>query len=55
MAPRGVVLENAADMARCFPDLWENHEAARKDGQRSGTNCYYRISIIAKCPTPLRR
>ena len=30
-------------MARCFPDLWENHEAARKDGQRSGTNCYYRI------------
>jgi putative DNA primase/helicase len=43
MALRGVVLENAADMARCFPDLWENHEAARKDGQRSGTNCYYRI------------
>ena len=42
MAARGVVLENAADMARCFPDLWENHEAARKDGQRSGTNCYYR-------------
>ncbi len=43
MALRGVVLENAADMARCFPDLWENHEAARKDAQRSGTNCYYRI------------
>ena len=43
MALRGVVLENAADMARCFPDLWENHEAARKDVQRSGTNCYYRI------------
>jgi putative DNA primase/helicase len=43
MAARGVVLENAADMARCFPDLWDNHEAARKDGQRSGTNGYYRI------------
>jgi len=43
MAARGVVLENAADMAACFPDLWESHEAARKDGQRSGTNGYYRI------------
>ena len=42
MAASGVVLENAADMALCFPDLWENHEAARKDGQRSGTNGYYR-------------
>ncbi len=43
MAARGVVLDNAADRARCFPDLWPNYEAARKDGQRTGTNCYYRI------------
>jgi len=43
MASRGVVLENAADRAKCFPDLWPNYEAARKDGQRTGTNCYYRI------------
>jgi putative DNA primase/helicase len=43
MAARGVVLENAADRAKCFPDLWPNYEAARKDGQRTGTNCYYRI------------
>jgi putative DNA primase/helicase len=48
MALRGVVLENAADMAACFPDLWENHETARKDGQRSGTNCYYRILYNSK-------
>jgi putative DNA primase/helicase len=48
MAVRGVVLDNAADMARCFPDLWENHEAARKDGQRSGTNCYYRSFYNSK-------
>ncbi len=43
MASRGVVLENAADRAKCFPDLWSNYEAAKKDGQRTGTNCYYRI------------
>lgn len=43
MAARGVVLDNAADRAKCFPDLWPNYEAARKDGQRTGTNCYYRI------------
>ena len=30
MALRGAVLENAADMARAYPDLWESHEAARK-------------------------
>jgi putative DNA primase/helicase len=43
MAASGVVLENAADMARCFPDLWPNREAAKKDNQRRGTNGYYRI------------
>lgn len=43
MAARGVVLDNAADRANCFPDLWPNHAAARKDIQRSGTNCYYKI------------
>lgn len=42
MALEGVVLENAADMARCFPDLWPSRDAAKKDGQRKGTNCYYK-------------
>jgi putative DNA primase/helicase len=42
MALDGVVLENAADMARCFPDLWPSRDAAKKDGQRRGTNCYYK-------------
>ena len=42
MALSGIVLENAADMAMCFPDLWPTREAAKKDGQRKGTNCYYR-------------
>jgi len=31
MAVRGVVLENAADMATCFPDLWASPEIARQD------------------------
>jgi putative DNA primase/helicase len=42
MALAGIVLENAADMAACFPDLWPSREAAKKDGQRKGTNDYYR-------------
>ena len=42
MALTGIELENAADMAACFPELWPNYEAAKKDGQRKGTNCYYR-------------
>jgi putative DNA primase/helicase len=42
MASRGVVLDNAADMARCFPDLWESADAARQDRRRSVTNGYYR-------------
>jgi putative DNA primase/helicase len=42
MALTGIVLENAADMAACFPELWPTREAAKKDGQRKGTNCYYR-------------
>lgn len=48
MATRGVILDNAADRARCFPDLWPNHDAARKDGQRTGTNCYYRSSYNSR-------
>lgn len=48
MAARGVILDNAADRARCFPDLWPNHDAARKDGQRTGTNCYYRSSYNSR-------
>jgi putative DNA primase/helicase len=43
MALRGIVLENAADMAACFPDLWPSAEAARQDRSRSVTNGYYRI------------
>jgi putative DNA primase/helicase len=42
MALSGIVLDNAADRATCFPDLWSNREAAKKDGQRKGTNGYYR-------------
>lgn len=42
MALSGIALENAADMAACFPDLWPSREAAKKDGQRKGTNGYYR-------------
>jgi putative DNA primase/helicase len=41
MAAAGVELENAADMTRCFPELWPSHDAARQDG-RSVRNCYYR-------------
>ena len=26
-----------------FPDLWPTRDAAKKDAQRRGTNCYYRI------------
>jgi putative DNA primase/helicase len=43
MAARGVVFENAVDMAACFPDLWPTADAARQDRSRSVTNCYYRI------------
>lgn len=41
MASTGVVLENAADMAKAFPDLWPSRDAAKKQNQRRGTNCYY--------------
>ena len=42
MALTGIVLENAADMAACFPDFWSSAAAARQDRSRSVTNCYYR-------------
>jgi putative DNA primase/helicase len=42
MALDGVVLENAADMAKCFPSIWPSPQAARQDRQRSVTNCYYK-------------
>ena len=42
MALTGIVLENAADMAACFPDLWAAADAARQDRSRSVTSCYYR-------------
>lgn len=38
----GIVLDNATDMAMCFPDLWPSAAAARQDRVRSVTNCYYR-------------
>jgi len=41
MAASGVVLDNAADMARAFPDLWSSHDAARQENARSVTNGYY--------------
>jgi putative DNA primase/helicase len=42
MTLAGIVLENAADMATCFPELWLTAAAARQDRSRSVTNCYYR-------------
>jgi len=48
MALRGIVLENAADMTACFPDLWPSAQAARQDRARSVTNCYYRSSYNSK-------
>jgi putative DNA primase/helicase len=38
MAARGVLLENAADMSTCFPDLWPTADAARQDRWRSATD-----------------
>ena len=48
MAARGVILDSAADRARCFPDLWPTHDIAKKDAQRRGTNCYYRSSYNSR-------
>jgi putative DNA primase/helicase len=44
MAAAGVILDNAADMARCFPDLWPTAHAAKQDRWRTRTvtNGYYR-------------
>ena len=42
MALTGIALENAADMAACFPEFWSSAAAARQDRSRSVTNCYYR-------------
>lgn len=42
MASTGVVLENAADMAIAFPELWPTRDAAKKQNQRRGTHCCYR-------------
>ncbi|WP_333669069.1 hypothetical protein [Elioraea tepidiphila] len=44
MGSTGVVLENAADMAKAFPEVWPTRDAAKKQNQRRGTNCYYRDS-----------
>jgi len=50
MVLRGAVLENAADMARAYPDLWESPEAARKAKQRRGTNAFNESSLKAFVP-----
>lgn len=42
MALSGIILENASDMAACFPEFWPSADAARQDRSRSVTNCYYR-------------
>ncbi len=52
MALRGVVLENAADMAACFPDLWANRDAAKKDAQRRGTATGPRAPVGSCVPRP---
>jgi putative DNA primase/helicase len=39
MASNGVVLENAADTAKAFPELWSTTEAAKKQNQRRGITC----------------
>lgn len=43
MAARGVVLDNAADMAICFADIWKTPDAVRQDRARCVTNGHYRI------------
>ena len=55
MALTGIVLENAADMAACFPELWSDAAAARQDGRGMGQTAIIETSIIAKCHTPPRR
>lgn len=47
MWSRGVWLDNAADRARAFPDLWRTHQAARDDRKRSVASGY-RDPLIAK-------
>ncbi|MBF0325790.1 MAG: hypothetical protein HQL42_12075 [Alphaproteobacteria bacterium] len=42
MAAHGVMLDNAAERARCFPDLWPSADAVRQDRSRSVTFRYYR-------------
>ena len=42
MALSGIVLENATDMAACFPELWPSAVAARLDRARSVSFGYYR-------------
>jgi putative DNA primase/helicase len=48
MAAAGVELDNAADMARCFPDLWDSPDAVRQQKARSVTFCYYRDLLNSK-------
>lgn len=50
MVGRGVFLENNRDKALCFPDIWDNEDASRKDVQRSGTNAYKDTPLKAFVP-----
>jgi hypothetical protein len=56
MALTGIELENAADMAACFPELWPTYEARlpRSMARGRGQTAIIGTSIIAKCPRPLR-
>ncbi len=52
MTSRGVILENNADRARCFPDLWRNEQQAKRDAERTGTFSYKASLYIGVCTRP---
>lgn len=51
LAAGGVALDDAADAARCYPDLWPSAEASRKAFQRARREDVPNLG----CPAPLRR
>jgi putative DNA primase/helicase len=55
MALTGIVLENAADMAACFPELWPTARPRRRTARGRGQMTIIETSIIAECPHPPRR
>lgn len=51
MLSRGVWLDNAADRARAFPDLWRTLKAAEHDTSRTPPNAFIGVSIgVWGCP-----